>query len=199
MSPPNHNWDAGLKTASSLPPVTAPAVLLRDQARLNSDLQSNLHVFVYGTLKPGERNHWVCRDWVVRALRAIVPGQLYALPLGYPALTPGTAPIQGTLLSFLDPTILLTLDAFEQHDPEHFGRSRPGLLVEEHQYRRQLVEVFEQDWQAIGTAWAYTMELSQVQRLGGILLPDGCWTDEQQQSLFTEADPQGESQHFFQE
>jgi len=137
-----------------------------------------LKVFVYGTLKPGETNYWVCARNVLETCPAIAYGQLYALPLGYPAMTSGNTPIHGFVLSLRNSNALNTLDQFEQHDPEMLKRYVPGQLLEQNQYERKLVEVFCQGQDSVTIAWAYLMTSEQVQRLEGVLLPEGYWTSQ---------------------
>ncbi|MBW4519137.1 MAG: gamma-glutamylcyclotransferase [Scytolyngbya sp. HA4215-MV1] len=132
-------------------------------------------VFVYGTLKPGEMNDWVVRDQVVSARPAIAFGQLFSLSLGYPAMAIGSDPIQGVLLSFRDERILLTLDTFEQHDPQEFAYHAPGQILHQNQYQRHPIAVFSPSHHPLGIAWAYLMTLEQINRLGGRFLPDGQW------------------------
>ncbi|MGA7937944.1 MAG: gamma-glutamylcyclotransferase family protein [Kovacikia sp.] len=146
-----------------------------------------LKVFVYGTLKPGEINYGLCARYVVNICEAIAPGQLYALPLGYPAMIPSSsAPfspqsqVHGFLLSFASPAILPILDQFEQHDPEELERYAPGQTPEQNQYERRLIEVFTPHHSALGSAWAYTMTTEQVIRLSGVLLTEGTWNTKQQ-------------------
>jgi gamma-glutamylcyclotransferase (GGCT)/AIG2-like uncharacterized protein YtfP len=129
----------------------------------------NLKVFVYGTLKPGEANYQrYCAGRVVEAKRAIAFGQLYDLPLGYPAMTPGNSPIQGFVLTFADPAILSDLDDLEDYDPNR--------TPEENEYYRQQIETHSPAGQALGLAWAYLMTFEQVQRLEGVLMPPGWWS-----------------------
>lgn len=128
-----------------------------------------LKVFVYGTLKPGEKNYdRYCREWVLTAETAIALGQLYDLPCGYPAMTSGRSPVYGFLLSFDNPDVLLLLDELEDYCP-----NRPP---EQNEYLRVKVEVYSLNYQPLGKAWAYQMDLPQVQRLRGIFIPDGKWT-----------------------
>ena len=146
------------------------------------------NVFVYGTLKRGERNHVrFCRG-VLRVREATVRGCLYDLPFGFPALVvpeesilitgtadypadaerhrfavPGTAPIRGKavhgeLLTFDDP--LERLPALD--GLEGF---RPG---EKTLYRRILIPVRAGD-EAL-PAWVYAVELP-----SGEHLPGGRW------------------------
>jgi gamma-glutamylcyclotransferase (GGCT)/AIG2-like uncharacterized protein YtfP len=126
-------------------------------------------VFVYGTLKPGEAYYdRFCGAKVLRAQTALSPGQLYLLPEGYAAMTAGPGFVKGYVLTFTDPTVLTELDEFEDYHPD-----RPLL---ENEYIRQKVETFDLNQKPQGSAWGYLMLWEQIERLGGILLPDGCWT-----------------------
>lgn len=128
-----------------------------------------LNVFVYGTLQPGEFYYsQYCEGKAIKACEAIAFGQLYDLPMGYPAMTLGDRPVYGTLLSFADPAILNHLDELEGYDP---GRSPT-----ENEYGRQQIEVFSLDGRSLYFAWIYLMTTVQVQLLGGVLLPEGKWT-----------------------
>ncbi|WP_199295810.1 gamma-glutamylcyclotransferase [Trichocoleus sp. FACHB-591] len=127
-----------------------------------------LKVFVYGTLKPGEVNYQrYCAGKVVTATPAIARGQLFALPLGYPAMTWGTQTVHGFLLSFQDTAILSRLDALEDFVS---GRS-----PEQNEYQREVITVFDSEGQPLGRAWAYLMHLHHIQQLRGVLIPDGIW------------------------
>jgi len=127
-----------------------------------------LKVFVYGTLKPGEVNYQrYCVGKVVAEMPAIDRGQLFALSLGYPAMTAGTQTVHGFLLSFDDPTILTRLDTLEDFVS---GRS-----PEQNEYQRELITVFSSEGQSLGDAWTYLMHPNRVQQLGGILIPYGVW------------------------
>ncbi len=132
-----------------------------------SNAFEEVRVFVYGTLKPGEENYeYYCKNHC-KVVEAMVLGQLYDLPLGYPALTAGCSPIYGFLLSFADPGILATLDELEDYNP--------ARLPYQNEYVRVKTEVFSLAHQPIGWAWTYCMEAARVQRLGGVLLPEGQW------------------------
>jgi len=66
-----------------------------------------VRVFVYGTLKPGEANYKrYCANKVVDVKKAFAQGKLFALPMGYPAMTLGDSQVYGYLLSFSNPRIL---------------------------------------------------------------------------------------------
>ncbi|MCG9891985.1 MAG: gamma-glutamylcyclotransferase [Thermosynechococcaceae cyanobacterium MS004] len=97
-----------------------------------------LKIFVYGTLKPGQCNDQYCRDRQ-SAETAWARGQLFKLPVGYPAMTKGTQWVKGVLLTFADDTfeenkILSRLDALEDYSPY-----RPAS---ENEYQRDWIEVF---------------------------------------------------------
>lgn len=129
---------------------------------------NSVNVFVYGTLKPGEVNYQrYCAGKVVEEKRAIAFGELVDLPLGYPAMIPGNSPVQGYVLTFADPAILMVLDELEDY--------HPNRAPEENEYQRRQIETYTLTKQAIGLAWAYLMTLEQVKRLGGVLLPAGWW------------------------
>jgi gamma-glutamylcyclotransferase (GGCT)/AIG2-like uncharacterized protein YtfP len=130
---------------------------------------NNIKVFVYGTLKPGEANYqYYCAGKVVEEKRAIALGQLFDLPLGYPAMTAGESQVYGFLLTFADPAILMLLDELEDYDAQR----RP----EENEYDRQQIETYDLAGRSLGLAWAYLMTSEQVQRLKGVLMLSGEWS-----------------------
>nr|WP_315871105.1 gamma-glutamylcyclotransferase [Trichocoleus desertorum] len=128
-----------------------------------------MRVFVYGTLKPGEVNYQrYCAGKVTAATPAIARGQLFALALGYPAMTWGTQMVHGFLLSFEDTAILARLDALEDFVP---GRS-----LEQNEYQREVITVCDSEGRPLGDAWAYLMHPQRIQQLQGVLLPNGIWS-----------------------
>ncbi|AFY56986.1 hypothetical protein Riv7116_4567 [Rivularia sp. PCC 7116] len=132
----------------------------------NSDL---LRVFVYGTLKPGEAYYQsYCSHKVVDAKKAWVSGELYALPQGYPAMTPGDNVVYGYLLSFTDSEILTSLDYLEDYRPQ-----RPH---NENLYNRIQVEIFDVENNSLGLAWVYIMDFAKVRQLKGTPQTDGLWS-----------------------
>ena len=138
-------------------------------AELNIKFSDLVRVFVYGTLKPGEANHKrYCAGKVVNVKRAFVQGKLFALPMGYPAMTLGDSQVYGYLLSFSNPRILNELDVLEDYQP---NRQPPEKL-----YNRQIIEVYEPQSLSLGWAWVYLMTVQQVEQLGGFLQPDGWWS-----------------------
>ena len=129
-----------------------------------------LKVFVYGTLKPGEINYQrFCAGKVIEEKRAIAQGHLFALPFGYPAMTPGDGRVQGYLLTFADSEVLCALDRLEDYHPER--------LPEHNEYNRQLIETFNLAGEPLETAWAYLMSPHLVRSYGGIFLPSGWWSN----------------------
>jgi gamma-glutamylcyclotransferase (GGCT)/AIG2-like uncharacterized protein YtfP len=127
-----------------------------------------LNVFVYGTLKPGHINYQVyCQGHVEDALAAQVRGKLFHLPLGYPAMTCGAEWVKGFLLRLRHPSLLRQLDDLEGYSPQR--------SPEQNEYCRQWVEVFDQNAQPLGQAWAYLMTLQKVKQFGGQWLASGQW------------------------
>ena len=93
-------------------------------------------VFVYGTLKRGERNHGLVAPYLHRVLPGFVEGfRLYHLPRGphrpyaYPGMVPGEGRVFGEVL-FLRPEALSLLDALEE-EGEEYKRVRVRVETEE--------------------------------------------------------------------
>ncbi len=136
-----------------------------------------IKVFVYGTLKPGEVQHQLCVNQIEKPRPAIVQGQLYHLPFGYPAMTLDEKGIvHGFVLSFSDPAILQILDDYEQHAPEYFQTHAPDLSLEAHQYHRLQIATFHPDQSPLDFAWCYVMTSQQITALRGRLVSNGDWT-----------------------
>jgi gamma-glutamylcyclotransferase (GGCT)/AIG2-like uncharacterized protein YtfP len=128
-----------------------------------------LKLFVYGTLKPGEQNyHYFCTSQVMEAKKAYVWGQLYHLPLGYPAMTIGKSKVMGFLLIFSNKEILKNLDELEDYNPQR--------SPQDNEYDRQKIPVYDLSGEPLGEAWSYIMTEQKVQQLKGILVPSGWWS-----------------------
>ncbi|MCL6751930.1 gamma-glutamylcyclotransferase [Nostoc sp. CCCryo 231-06] len=128
-----------------------------------------VRVFVYGTLKPDEANYKkYCAGKVVDVKRAFVEGKLFALSMGYPAMTLGDSQVYGYLLSFSNSRILNELDTLENY--------QPNRQASENLYNRQIIEVYEPQSLSLGWAWVYLMTLERVDQLGGFLQLDGWWS-----------------------
>jgi len=139
-----------------------------------------IHLFVYGTLMPGQESYHLCADRVLEVQPAIAIGRLYHLPLGYPALTlAGTSAIYGYVLTFSDQEILHHLDQYENNAPEVLDRDLASISPESVIYQRQQIPTFAVNRTPICLAWAYTMTEQQIHLLQGELLPDGRWSGEQ--------------------
>jgi gamma-glutamylcyclotransferase (GGCT)/AIG2-like uncharacterized protein YtfP len=132
-------------------------------------MTEDLHVFVYGTLKPGAANFdRYCGSRVLNSHRAYIDGDLYDLPsCGYPAAIHGSHHVYGFVLLFRDDRILLELDELEDYDPQ-----RRSV---ENDYNRELVTTYSLAGNSSGSAWVYLMSAERVRRLGGIFRPDGWW------------------------
>jgi gamma-glutamylcyclotransferase (GGCT)/AIG2-like uncharacterized protein YtfP len=147
-------------------------------------------LFVYGTLKPGEASYGLCAASVLELRPAIARGQLYHLPLGYPAMTlSGSDEVHGFLLSFGDAAILSRLDEYEQHAPEQLRKMiPPEHRLEDYEYQRKQIEVSTAEANSCEVAWAYTMPLGQVRYLEGILVANGYWSG---RSVYRTTSPEG--------
>lgn len=130
---------------------------------------SDLQVFVYGTLKPGGR-YWprFCEGKVSNLVAAKVRGQLFDLPVGYPALVAGGDDwAWGCVLSFRREADFAEVDRLEGFDP--WGPPA------ENEYQRIKVETFTSEGEALGPVWTYVMDNAKVHRLGGARIEDGDW------------------------
>ena len=131
--------------------------------------ESSVDVFVYGTFKPGEANFAAyCEGKVISQVTCYTWGDLYALPVGYPAMTEGKNKVWGVLLSFADLQILESLDRLEGYQSER--------AVHLNSYYRALVSVYDRNERQIGEAWAYYMSSSKVRQYEGLRLNSGSWT-----------------------
>jgi gamma-glutamylcyclotransferase (GGCT)/AIG2-like uncharacterized protein YtfP len=134
-------------------------------------MASPCQLFVYGTLKPGERAFAdFCQPFAIATQSAQVRGRIYHLPLGYPAMTLEPGWVQGVLLTLSSSEPLSHLDAFEEYYPD-----RPAASA----YQRQRHPIYDSAHNPLGWAWIYTMERDRVVALGGQWLPGGDWTESQ--------------------
>jgi gamma-glutamylcyclotransferase (GGCT)/AIG2-like uncharacterized protein YtfP len=134
-------------------------------------LNQTLQVFVYGTLKPGQRSFQpYCRPYVIDQQQALAPGRLYHLPVGYPAMTLEDGWVQGVLLTFKDAQVLGPIDQLEDYFPD-----RPR----ESEYRRVCHGVYACDRTPLAKAWVYVMTRDQIDARGGQWLPEGYWSEQQ--------------------
>ncbi len=130
-----------------------------------------IDIFVYGTLKPGEKNYqFYCEGKVIQETPAYTWGHLYNLPLGYPAMTEGNNKIEGYLLTFDNPNILASLDELEDYHPERSPESN--------EYYRQQVPVYSLADDFLGSAWSYFMSLEKIRQLQGISLDTSYWNSQ---------------------
>ena len=127
-----------------------------------------LQVFVYGTLKPGERSFKTyCEPYLVNYQEAIAPGRIYHLPVGYPAMTLEVGWVRGVLLTFDNDRVLKPLDQLEEYDPE-----RP----QDSEYWRIRHGIYTPIGEPLAEAWLYIMPRDRVESLAGQWLPAGYWT-----------------------
>tara|TARA_R100000027_G_scaffold61057_1_gene52187 strand:- start:21883 stop:22317 length:435 start_codon:yes stop_codon:yes gene_type:complete len=134
----------------------------------------DLRVFVYGTLKPGGF-YWqrFCEGKVDRWWPARTRGEVYHLPIGYPAsVFGGDCWIQGVVLEMKDIEAMKGLDSLEGFDP---------YRTVGNDYRRLRVEVFDLESDRVDRVWSYEMDLRKIVGQGGIRVESGNW----QQGLST--------------
>lgn len=133
---------------------------------MNAKIQPR--VFVYGTLKPGGY-YWprFCEGRVSQAVKAKVRGNLYSLPMGYPALAQGDGWAKGYLLTLHDDAVLAGFDMLEDYEV--------GRDPSENEYQRVEVGVYLDDGESAGTAWAYVMDLERINSLQGVIIANGDW------------------------
>jgi gamma-glutamylcyclotransferase (GGCT)/AIG2-like uncharacterized protein YtfP len=137
--------------------------------KLKIKFSQQVRIFVYGTLKPGEVNYKrYCANRVIASQRAIAPGKLYALPMGYPAMTAQNSQVHGYLLSFAELEILSLLDELEDYQPHR--------QISQNLYNREEIEIYDLQRQTLGLAWVYLMSPEKVSQLGGIPQADGWWS-----------------------
>lgn len=128
-----------------------------------------LKIFVYGTLKPGERNYQHYCDRAILVQEAIAYGKLYHLPMGYPAaIFPACYLVRGYLLTFDDLTVLQALDELEDYDPRQ--------PISQNLYQRSQIEVYNLKFESLGKAWTYAMSQQNIDAYGGVLIGNGWWT-----------------------
>jgi gamma-glutamylcyclotransferase (GGCT)/AIG2-like uncharacterized protein YtfP len=126
-------------------------------------------VFVYGTLKPGGTNfNRYCGTEVANIYRAYIYGELYDLPsLGYPGAIHGTSKVEGFVLQFANPQILMALDILEDYEPQRDPAAND--------YNREAIAAYGSDRVVNPAVWAYFMNPELVRRSGGIRIADGWW------------------------
>ncbi|BBC22786.1 gamma-glutamylcyclotransferase [Pseudanabaena sp. ABRG5-3] len=140
----------------------------------NSPSPDQCHVFVYGTLKPNEANYdKYCAGQVITQQQAIAYGELFALPMGYPAMTIGNKQVYGYLLTFPDDIILEAMDDLEDYQSDRATSEN----LSENLYDRQKIETFDLAGSSLGLAWAYLMTKEQVIKFAGIAQTDGWWSN----------------------
>lgn len=127
-----------------------------------------IRVFVYGTLKPGQKN-WdrLLNGRVHRFQTARIRGRLYALRLGFPAAVPANDWIQGYLLGLPDSELLHRIDALEGF--------RPDRPAHQNRYHRRVIPCFSPTGAPLGRVYAYFMDTNTAKTLGGEPLPEGIW------------------------
>ena len=127
-----------------------------------------IDVFVYGTLKPGGKYYQIyCLGKTLREIKSWAKGELYDLPLGYPAMTEGENKVYGYLLSFASHRELDNLDRLEGYT----GINNSPL----NEYDRRKIMVYDENNQPLNEAWCYLMDREKINQLNGVALTLGYW------------------------
>ena len=150
------------------------------------NLPATCDVFVYGTLKPGEANYSsYCKAQVVSQIYSYTLGDLYTLPVGYPAMTVGDNRVYGVCLRFDNSHILASLDRLEDYQEQR----TPEL----NEYYRSLTPIYSSDNRLIGRAWAYFMTRDRIMQYGGVKVASGCWSSRLSIKSSKEIETEGKS------
>ena len=129
-------------------------------------------VFVYGTLKPEEKNYpRYCQGKTIAEKPCWTKGELFALSVGYPAMTKGDDRVYGYLLTFASDAELINLDFLEGYT---------GIAnSQKNKYDRLWITVYDRDDDSVvDECWAYFKTPSQIDRLNHQYLPNGHWTNQ---------------------
>jgi gamma-glutamylcyclotransferase (GGCT)/AIG2-like uncharacterized protein YtfP len=137
---------------------------------------SDLAVFVYGSLQPGGRN-WAryCEGKVVAQQRACVKGKLFRLRDPFPAVVlDDKFWTQGWLLVLRDADTLRWFDELENFDA---ARS-----PEQNEYQRVRTECFaesnnETSALSLGEVWIYVMTPERIAAERGVEIASGIWLE----------------------
>lgn len=128
-----------------------------------------IHVFVYGTLKPGG-HYWAqfCEGKVSEATPAMVKGLLFHLPMGYPALCIDHTDCwaHGFILTLTNEAALAGFDFLEGY---HATRSE-----NKNEYQRVRFDALTGNKQKLNV-WTYVMKVEKIDALGGTPVPGGNW------------------------
>lgn len=153
-------WSLCRKNKAGVSPYCHP--------NLKSSSPLVLFLFVYGTLKPGEINHTrYCQAQGAAPQKAYCRGRLYALNLGYPALSFGQDRVWGYLLQFLDSSALTKIDQLEDYEPNRSPSAN--------EYQRCLMPIYDPGDRLLETAWVYRMAPQRIRHYQGQYLPSGAW------------------------
>ena len=87
----------------------------------------SLPLFVYGTLRSDAPNAGLLGARPRE--RATVRGDLFALPMGYPAVRAGEGTVHGELVHDIDASVLRVLDLYEDVDRGLYRRVEADALV----------------------------------------------------------------------
>ncbi|MGE5416259.1 MAG: gamma-glutamylcyclotransferase family protein [Acidobacteriota bacterium] len=128
-------------------------------------------LFVYGTLMRGYPNHKLLKGYILSVEPAVMKGQIYHLPAGYPMAMTGPGLVQGEALQVQKPHKLwLELDRLE-------GYRGPGAI--DNLYVRRQKEITLQATGLKITATVYLMPPGRREwvKQHGTAIKNGSWHD----------------------
>ncbi len=118
------------------------------------------YVFVYGTLRSGERNHRLLKEANLVESHCWTDGFLFDTGCGYPAMTAGTEKVVGELYE-INKELLAMLDQLEGYYGEternHYDRVKKHIFSGDKEYialgyiypsGKELKRIYENDWLA---------------------------------------------------
>lgn len=124
-------------------------------------------VFVYGTLCQGQRYHHIIAPFAKQIQKAMVPGLLFDLPLGYPAMIEGNGSVSGELVDLHDVKKALSqLDDLEDYEEGGFNN----------EYERVVCKAVTQNGEEHDCyVYLYSPNRREWLAQNGTLVPSGNW------------------------
>lgn len=118
-------------------------------------------VFVYGTLCRGQRYHHILAPFAKQFHKATVRGQLFDLPVGYPAMIEGESAVAGELVELKNVSeALRLLDELEDYEENSDSNEYERIVVkvvtesgEEHDCYVYLYSPNRREWLAANGTW----------------------------------------------
>lgn len=133
------------------------------------------YLFVYGTLMRGCSNHAILEPYILSSSSAVIRGQIYHLPEGYPMLFAGSGQVYGELIQCCDEQqVLVQLDELE----EYYGEGN------ENNYYERTTAIATDSEGLTHHTWVYRCPADKeaVLKAKGIFISSGDWRKFQQKT-----------------